>query len=200
MLDISSSRLPVFLTRIWANRQSAARSKERKMRYIAELERKVQTLQTEATSLSAQLTLLRRDTHGLTVENNELKPRLQTMEQQVQLQDALNDALKEEVQLLKVLTGQTIPNGGPMLNFPASTYGTEKPYYSNNQAMHALLTAQQLQQLQLHSQKQQNQFQKHQMHQFQQQPQPSMQLHQQAGDVKASSIQKDIDPDASSKD
>ncbi|KAL8537352.1 hypothetical protein ACS0TY_012485 [Phlomoides rotata] len=28
--------------RIWANRQSAARSKERKMRYIAELERKVQ--------------------------------------------------------------------------------------------------------------------------------------------------------------
>lgn len=44
--------------RIWANRQSAARSKERKMRYIAELERKVQTLQNEATSLSAQLTLL----------------------------------------------------------------------------------------------------------------------------------------------
>ena len=44
--------------RIWANRQSAARSKERKMRYIAELERKVQTLQTEATTLSAQLALL----------------------------------------------------------------------------------------------------------------------------------------------
>lgn len=44
--------------RIWANRQSAARSKERKMRYIAELERKVHTLQTEAASLSAQLTLL----------------------------------------------------------------------------------------------------------------------------------------------
>lgn len=47
--------------RIWANRQSAARSKERKMRYISELERKVQTLQTEATSLSAQLTLLQVD-------------------------------------------------------------------------------------------------------------------------------------------
>ncbi|URD79055.1 Calreticulin family [Musa troglodytarum] len=44
--------------RILANRQSAARSKERKMRYIAELERKVQTLQTEATTLSAQLTML----------------------------------------------------------------------------------------------------------------------------------------------
>lgn len=45
-------------SRILANRQSAARSKERKMRYIAELEHKVQTLQTEATTLSAQLTLL----------------------------------------------------------------------------------------------------------------------------------------------
>ena len=44
--------------RILANRQSAARSKERKMRYITELEHKVQTLQTEATTLSAQLTLL----------------------------------------------------------------------------------------------------------------------------------------------
>ncbi|KAI8020311.1 Transcription factor RF2a [Camellia lanceoleosa] len=62
---------------------SAARSKERKMRYIAELERKFQTLQTEATSLSAQLTLLQRDTNGLTAENSELKLRLQTMEQQI---------------------------------------------------------------------------------------------------------------------
>jgi hypothetical protein len=43
---------------VLANRQSAARSKERKMRYIAELEQKVQILQTEATALSAHLTLL----------------------------------------------------------------------------------------------------------------------------------------------
>ncbi|MFQ6632410.1 hypothetical protein Gotur_009284, partial [Gossypium turneri] len=68
--------------RIWANRQSAARSKERKMRYIAELERKIQTLQTEATSLAAQLTLLQRDSSGMSAENSELKLRLQTMEQQ----------------------------------------------------------------------------------------------------------------------
>jgi hypothetical protein len=44
--------------RILANRVSAARSKERKIKYTGELERKVQTLQTEATTLSAQLTLL----------------------------------------------------------------------------------------------------------------------------------------------
>ncbi|KAF9601687.1 hypothetical protein IFM89_021817 [Coptis chinensis] len=73
--------------RILANRQSAARSKERKMRYISELEHKVQTLQTEATTLSAQLTLLQRDSTGLTSENNELKFRLQAMQQQAQLRD-----------------------------------------------------------------------------------------------------------------
>lgn len=97
--------------RILANRQSAARSKERKMRYIAELEHKVQTLQTEATTLSAQLTLLQRDSAGLTSQNNELKFRLQAMEQQAQLRDALNEALTAEVQRLKLATAEL--NGDP---------------------------------------------------------------------------------------
>ncbi|MFS7944823.1 putative transcription factor bZIP family [Helianthus anomalus] len=44
--------------RILSNRQSAARSKERKIRYTDELERKVQTLQNEATTLSTQVTML----------------------------------------------------------------------------------------------------------------------------------------------
>ncbi|KAL5846248.1 hypothetical protein ACOSQ3_009772 [Xanthoceras sorbifolium] len=92
--------------RILANRQSAARSKERKIRYTNELERKVQTLQTEATTLSAQVTMLQRDTTGLTTENKELKLRLQALEQQAQLRDALNEALREEVQRLKIATGQ----------------------------------------------------------------------------------------------
>ncbi|KAL5543187.1 hypothetical protein UlMin_010897 [Ulmus minor] len=172
--------------RIWANRQSAARSKERKMRYIAELERKVQTLQTEATSLSAQLTLLQRDTNGLTAENNELKLRLQSMEQQVHLQDALNEALKEEIQHLKVVTGQAMANGGasPMMNY--TSYGAgQQQYYPSNQAMHTLLTAQQFQQLQIHGQKQQHQLQQQQLHQLQQQQmQQEHHHHQQAGDLK----------------
>ncbi|GLT91659.1 hypothetical protein SLE2022_095350 [Rubroshorea leprosula] len=166
--------------RIWANRQSAARSKERKMRYIAELERKVQTLQTEATSLSAQLTLLQRDTNGLTAENSELKLRLQTMEQQVHLQDALNDALKEEIQHLKLLTGQAMPNGGPMMSY--SSFGGSQQFYPNSHAMHTLLTAQQFQQLQIHSQKQ------HQLHQLQQQlqqqPPQQQQPQQPTGELK----------------
>lgn len=93
---------PKRVKRILANRQSAARSKERKMRYITELENKVQTLQIETTTLSAQLTLLQRDSASLTSQNNELKFRLQAMEQQAHLRDALNEALTAEVQRLKI--------------------------------------------------------------------------------------------------
>ncbi|XP_013599470.1 PREDICTED: probable transcription factor PosF21 [Brassica oleracea var. oleracea] len=160
--------------RIWANRQSAARSKERKMRYIAELERKVQTLQTEATSLSAQLTLLQRDTNGLSVENNELKLRVQSMEQQVHLQDTLNEALKEEVQHLKVLTGQGVSNGTSMMNY--GSFGSNQQFYPSNQSRHTMLAAQQFQQLQIQSQKQQ---QLHQQQMYQLQQQQHIQQHEQ---------------------
>ncbi|URE46746.1 hypothetical protein MUK42_14660 [Musa troglodytarum] len=140
--------------RILANRQSAARSKERKIRYTSELERKVQTLQTEATSLSAQLTLLQfaaeinkqlysdplrpigKDTTGLTTENRELKLRLQGMEQQAQLREALNETLREEVQRLKKVTGQ-LPsaNGNP---YDIVIQQSIPNYYSHssNQAQH----------------------------------------------------------------
>ncbi|CAK9187360.1 unnamed protein product [Ilex paraguariensis] len=108
--------------RILANRQSAARSKERKIRYTSELERKVQTLQTEATTLSAQVTILQRDTSGLTVENKELKLRLEAMEQQAHLRDgmfsgiSLNEALREEVQRLKIAAGQIPVSNGNNYN------------------------------------------------------------------------------------
>jgi chromosome segregation ATPase len=87
--------------RILANRLSAARSKERKMRYISELEHKVQTLQTETTTLSTQFTKLQMDNSELKNENNEYKLRLQSMEQQSQLKDALNETLDAEVRRLR---------------------------------------------------------------------------------------------------
>eukprot|EP00246_Nothoceros_aenigmaticus_P002138 TRINITY_DN12935_c0_g1_i1.p1 TRINITY_DN12935_c0_g1~~TRINITY_DN12935_c0_g1_i1.p1 ORF type:complete len:478 (-),score=67.78 TRINITY_DN12935_c0_g1_i1:713-2146(-) len=133
--------------RILANRQSAARSKERKMRYISELERKVQTLQTEATTLSAQLTMLQRDTTSLTTENSELKLRLQAMESQAQLRDALNDALRDEVQRLKIATGQMAAGNGQQMN----------PMYQMQQQHHlSPQQIQQFQQQQQNSQQQQN--------------------------------------------
>ncbi|KAK3124008.1 hypothetical protein QOZ80_8AG0639250 [Eleusine coracana subsp. coracana] len=129
--------------RIINNRQSAARSKERKMRYISELERKVQFMQREATALSTQLALLQRDTAGLSAENSELKIRLQNTEHQVHLQDALNDALKSELQRLKVATGQ-MGNGGGMVKF--GPFGGNQPMFhaNHNQAMQPFLAMQQL--------------------------------------------------------
>ncbi|RWW63338.1 hypothetical protein BHE74_00029491, partial [Ensete ventricosum] len=121
---------------ILANRQSAARSKERKIRYTSELERKVQTLQTEATSLSAQLTLLQKDTTGLTSENRELKLRLQAMEQQAQLCEALNDTLREEVQRLKKATGQLPSANGNPCNIVIQQSVPNHYSYSSNQAQH----------------------------------------------------------------
>ncbi|KAL4396043.1 hypothetical protein AHAS_Ahas01G0052400 [Arachis hypogaea] len=49
-----------------------------------------------------------RDTTGLSSENTELKLRLQAMEQQAQLRDALNDALMKEVERLKIATGEAM--------------------------------------------------------------------------------------------
>ncbi|XP_073306021.1 transcription factor VIP1-like [Primulina huaijiensis] len=115
--------------RILANRQSAARSKERKVRYTSELERKVQTLQTEATTLSAQITLLQRDNTGLTTENKELKLKLQALEQQAHLRDALNETLKDELQRLKIAAGQI-----PAVN--GDTRGFSSQYSSQPRAYH----------------------------------------------------------------
>ncbi|KAI3464654.1 hypothetical protein Pfo_021317 [Paulownia fortunei] len=122
--------------RILANRQSAARSKERKTRYTSELERKVQTLQTEATTLSAQITLLQRDTTGLTTENKELKMKLQAMEQQAHLRDALNEALKDELQWLKIAAGQ-VPGVNGNNRGSSSQFSSQPPtirYFGNHQA------------------------------------------------------------------
>ncbi|XP_076916741.1 transcription factor RF2b-like [Bidens hawaiensis] len=119
--------------RILANRQSAARSKERKARYMSELERKAQTLQTEATTLSAQLTLFQRDTTGLSSENTELKLRLQAMEQQAQLHDALNEALKQEVERLRMATGEiTTSSDGYNLGMHNVPYN-QSNFFANHQ-------------------------------------------------------------------
>ncbi|KAL1290746.1 hypothetical protein AAHE18_20G151300 [Arachis hypogaea] len=116
--------------RILANRKSAARSKERRACYVVELERKIQVLQTEATTLSAQLNLFQRDTTGLTTENTELRLRLQAMEQQAKLCDALNEALKKEVDRLKIATGEMVtrPNSNSLAMQRASY--SQAPFFS----------------------------------------------------------------------
>ncbi|KAG6435866.1 hypothetical protein SASPL_100747 [Salvia splendens] len=167
-----------WLCRILANRQSAARSKERKTRYTGELERKVQTLQSEATTLSAKITLLQqgtlagavmvkqtitsvsvfynvfklfshmqlqcvgkctlvsRDTSALTAENKELKLKLQAMEQQAHLRDALNEALRNELQWLKIAAGQMHGSNGSSRGPPSPFSPLQPPttnYYAQQQ-------------------------------------------------------------------
>ncbi|XP_057869556.2 transcription factor RF2b [Cryptomeria japonica] len=134
--------------RILANRQSAARSKERKTIYISELEQKVRTLQAEATTLSARLTLYQRDTSELSTENSELKLRLQAMEQHAQLRDALNEALKDEVQRLKMATGQFVPSISNPFNGDVQQVPLDQLVFSFPRQAHNL-TAQQFQQLKL---------------------------------------------------
>ncbi|XP_054797917.1 bZIP transcription factor 29-like isoform X2 [Prosopis cineraria] len=113
LAEIASSD-PKRAKRILANRQSAARSKERKVQYIAELEHKVQTLQSETTTMSTQFTTLQRDNSHLKSENSELKFRLQAMEQQSQLKDALNETLTAEVQRLRLAVTEL--GGEPILS------------------------------------------------------------------------------------
>ncbi|XP_051151075.1 bZIP transcription factor 30-like [Andrographis paniculata] len=108
--------------RILANRQSAARSKERKLRYIFELENKVQTLQTEATTLSAQITLLQKDHMKLMTLNNELKFRVEAMEQQAQLRGALHETLLADVQRLKLANMEI--RDAEWQRFPVTTSST----------------------------------------------------------------------------
>ncbi|KAE8719480.1 putative transcription factor PosF21 [Hibiscus syriacus] len=141
---------PKRVKRILANRQSAARSKQRKMQYIAELEQKVQTLQTEATTLSAQLTMLQRDSAGLSSQNNELKFRLQAMEQQAQLKDALNDALTAEVQRLK-LTAAEFSGEAHLSNRMAQQLSINDPMLQVQPQQHQQLNVYQMQQQPQHS-------------------------------------------------
>lgn len=100
---------PKRVKRILVNRQPTTRSKERKIRYIVQLKQKVQTLQTEATTLSAPFTYLQRCMKELTNQNNE-KFCFQAMEQKAQLRNALNEALSREVRRMKLAICETRQN------------------------------------------------------------------------------------------
>ncbi|KAL2899396.1 Transcription factor RF2b [Bienertia sinuspersici] len=117
---------PLTLSALKANRQSAATSKERKARYILELERKVQTLQTEATTLSAQLTLGTQLVCQRKTQNSSFVASHGT--NKPQLRDALNEALKQEVERLRVATGEMMGSsesfnlGMPNMQYNSSAY------------------------------------------------------------------------------
>ncbi|CAM6128956.1 unnamed protein product [Calypogeia fissa] len=87
--------------RILANRQSAQRSRVRKLQYISELERNVSALQTEVSTLSPQVAYLDHQRVVLNVDNNSLKQKIAALAQDKRFKDAHNEALKKEVQRLR---------------------------------------------------------------------------------------------------
>ncbi|XP_078431418.1 basic leucine zipper 2-like isoform X2 [Wolffia australiana] len=72
---------PKRVKRILANRQSAQRSRVRKLQYISELERSVTSLQTEVSALSPRVAFLDHQRSVLTMGNSALKQRIAALAQ-----------------------------------------------------------------------------------------------------------------------
>ncbi|KAJ0971837.1 hypothetical protein J5N97_019796 [Dioscorea zingiberensis] len=92
---------PKRVKRILANRQSAQRSRVRKLQYISELERSVTSLQTEVSALSPRVAFLDHQRSVLTVGNSHLKQRIAALAQDKIFKDAHQEALKKEIERLR---------------------------------------------------------------------------------------------------
>ncbi|PWZ23472.1 Basic leucine zipper 19 [Zea mays] len=92
---------PKRVKRILANRQSAQRSRVRKLQYISELERSVTGLQMEVSALSPRVAFLDHQRSLLTVGNSHLKQRIAALAQDKIFKDAHQEALKKEIERLR---------------------------------------------------------------------------------------------------
>ncbi|KAI6690345.1 hypothetical protein NL676_027173 [Syzygium grande] len=92
---------PKRVKRILANRQSAQRSRVRKLQYISELERCVTTLQSEVSALSPRVAFLDHQRLILNVDNSALKQRIAALAQDKIFKDAHQEALKKEIERLR---------------------------------------------------------------------------------------------------
>uniref|UniRef100_A0A453EEW1 BZIP domain-containing protein n=1 Tax=Aegilops tauschii subsp. strangulata TaxID=200361 RepID=A0A453EEW1_AEGTS len=105
---------PKRVKRIIANRQSAQRSRVRKLHYISELERSVTSLQTEVSALSPRVAFLDHQRSLLTLGNSHLKQRIAALAQDKIFKDAHQDALKKEIERLRqVYQQQSLRNAEP---------------------------------------------------------------------------------------
>ncbi|RCV25217.1 hypothetical protein SETIT_5G148300v2 [Setaria italica] len=97
---------PKRVKRILANRQSAQRSRVRKLQYISELERSVTSLQTEVSALSPRVAFLDHQRSLLTLGNSHLKQRITALAQDKIFKDAHQEALKKEIERLRQIYHQ----------------------------------------------------------------------------------------------
>eukprot|EP00271_Cylindrocystis_brebissonii_P006118 TRINITY_DN186_c6_g1_i1.p1 TRINITY_DN186_c6_g1~~TRINITY_DN186_c6_g1_i1.p1 ORF type:complete len:759 (+),score=250.18 TRINITY_DN186_c6_g1_i1:1143-3419(+) len=115
--------------RILANRQSAARSKERKTRYISELEEKVAYFEKQAVAYKATLSLLQRETTTLAEANDGMSKKMQVMEKLYRQRDSENRQLHKEVEILRQATamkGSSSSKTPPGLPPPQSSSSSQQ--------------------------------------------------------------------------
>ncbi|GMP65918.1 hypothetical protein CsSME_00026503 [Camellia sinensis var. sinensis] len=92
---------PKRVKRILANRQSAQRSRVRKLQYISELERSVTSLQNEVSALSPRVAFFDHQRFILNVDNSALKQRIDALLRDKIFKDAHQEALKKEIERLR---------------------------------------------------------------------------------------------------
>jgi len=86
--------------------QFAQRSRVRKLQYIAELERSVQTLQAEGLEVSAELDFVDQQNLMLSLENKALKQRLDSLTQEQLIKHLQQEMLEREITRLRLLFQQ----------------------------------------------------------------------------------------------
>jgi uncharacterized protein (DUF1501 family) len=74
--------------------------------------------------------MLQRGTSDLNIENKHLKMRLQALDQQAELRDALNEALREELNRLKIAAGEIPQGNGNSYNRPQ--FSSQHQFGNNN--------------------------------------------------------------------
>ncbi|KAL5204531.1 hypothetical protein ABZP36_009402 [Zizania latifolia] len=89
-----------------AKQQYAQRSRVRKLQYIAELERKVQALQSEGTDTSAEMEFLTQQNIMIDLENKALKQRLESLAQEQLIKRFQQEMFEREIGRLRSLYQQ----------------------------------------------------------------------------------------------
>ncbi|XP_042049788.1 uncharacterized protein At4g06598-like isoform X2 [Salvia splendens] len=89
-----------------AKQQFAQRSRVRKLQYIAELERHVQSLQAEGSEISAELEFLNQQNLILSMENKSMKQRLDSLSQEQLIKYFEHEVLEREAGRLRGLYQQ----------------------------------------------------------------------------------------------
>ncbi|KAL5229348.1 hypothetical protein ABZP36_017613 [Zizania latifolia] len=129
-------RDPKRVKRILANRQSAQRSRVRKLQYISELERNVTTLQNEVSVLSPRVAFLDQQRTILTVGNSHLKQRIAALAQDKIFKDAHQEALRKEIERLRqVYQQQSVKLSGAQAADLAHAHGGPPPVRAERELM-----------------------------------------------------------------